>query len=261
MTVRERLLAISELNIEQKLMHMRGGQLDEYIHALNTFVENLPKLDEELKSTLAEKDFFSFSGALTDIRDMLVLIHANDLAEECLKLINGLVSMKPEKIEAHMTYLLSVLTMLSIDIQMSVYKDETDEGAVEAGLNEGADTLETWKKSILVVDDNAFFLDSIKFVLKDSGYKLTCVNSGMAALRFLQNNSPDLFILDIEMPEMDGYELALKIRAYGKKSPIIFLTGNSSKDYVVRAIKVGASDFIVKPISRQHVLERIRKFV
>jgi len=258
MTIRERLLGIAELKIDEKLMHMRGAHLDEYIQALNSFVENFPKLEAELKNTLAEKDYFSFSGCLSDVREMLIQIHANELAEECLKLINGLVTIKPEKVEALMTYMLSVLTMLSIDIQMAVYKDEEIEEEAPEEVNNFS---ESWKKSILAVDDNAFFLDSIKKALQGADYKLTCVNSGIAAMRFLQNHTPDLFILDIEMPEMDGYELALKIRAYGKKSPIIFLTGNSSKEYVIKAIKLGAADFIVKPITQQHVIERIGKFI
>jgi len=258
MSIRERLLEIAELNNDEKLMHMRGANLDEYILSLNSFIKSLPKLEEELKSTLAERDYFSFSGCLSDVRDLLIHIHANELAEDCLKLINSLVSCKPEKVEARMTYLLSVLTMLSIDIQMAVYKDEeADEEAPHAAI----DTAESWKKSILAVDDSEFFLDAIKRALHGAEYKLTCVNSGMAAMKFLQKHTPDLFILDIEMPEMNGYELAQKIRAYGKKAPIIFLTGNSSKEYVLKAIKVGAADFIIKPITQQQVLERIRRFI
>jgi len=256
MTIRERLLGISELNIEQKLMHMRGGQLDEYVQTLNMFVDSYPTLEEELKEALEEKDYFSFSGCLSDIRDMLVNIRADELAEECLKLINGLASIKHEKIEARTTFLLSVLTMLSIDVQMAVHKPDEDEQLVEYDMPY---IPETGKKSILAVDDNAFFLDTLKSALHDTEYKLICVNSGISAMRFLQNHSPDLFILDIEMPEMDGYELAQKIRGYGKKAPIIFLTGNSTKECVMKALTMGAADFIVKPITKNQVLERIRR--
>jgi len=256
MTIRERLLGISELNIEQVLMHMRGGQLDEYIQALNSFVESYPSLEAELKATLEEKDYFTLSGCLSDIRDMLILIRADDLAEESLKLINGLVNTKHEKIEARATFLLSVLTMLSIDIQMAVYQDEDEEEPLQEDFE---DQPEGWKKSILAVDDSAFFLDSLKSTLHGTDYKLTCVNSGVSALRFLQNHSPDLFILDIDMPEMNGYELAHNIRAYGKKAPIIFLTGNATQEYVIKAIKAGAADFIVKPITHKQAVERINK--
>jgi len=237
---------------------MRGGQLDKYVQTLNTFVERLPALETELKADLEKKDHTSISRHLSDIRGMLIQIHADELEAECLKFINGLVSDKAEKIEARMTYLLSVLTMLSIDIQMAVYKEETEEAPVQ---REAADEQEPVKKSILAVDDNAFFLNTLKTALQDTGYKLTCVNSGMAALRYLKKNNPDLFILDIDMPIMDGYELARKIRAYGKKAPILFLTGNATREYVVQALKAGAADFIVKPFTQEQVIERIGRHI
>jgi FixJ family two-component response regulator len=59
------------------------------------------------------------------------------------------------------------------------------------------------------------------------------------------------------MPKMSGYELAEKIRGNGHEAPIIFLTGNSAKEYVIRAIKAGASDFIVKPIYKENLTEKI----
>jgi FixJ family two-component response regulator len=61
------------------------------------------------------------------------------------------------------------------------------------------------------------------------------------------------------MPKMNGYELAEKIRESGHEAPIIFLTGNSAKEYVIKAIKAGGSDFIVKPIYKENLTEKINK--
>jgi CheY-like chemotaxis protein len=91
------------------------------------------------------------------------------------------------------------------------------------------------KKTVLAVDDAAFFLNILKKYVSGTGHKLICVNSGDAALKYLVAHDPDLFILDIEMPEMNGYELAQKIRNEGKKAPIIFLTGNAKREDVVKA--------------------------
>ena len=259
MSIRERLLGISELNIERMFITIRSSQYDDYIRVLNSFVEDYPKCEAELKSALEQKDYLSYSSRLVAIRDMLIEIHASELAVECQKQINGLVSFKHEKIEAHMNYLLSMLTILSIDIQMAVYKDENEEE--EAPQAEITNEPETEQKSILAVDDSTFSLDALKNALKDTEYKLTGVTSGEAALRFLQNHSPDLFILDIEMPGMDGYELAQKIRNCGNKAPVIFLTGNATKEYVLKAFKAGAADFIVKPVIQKQVLDRIGKFI
>jgi len=117
------------------------------------------------------------------------------------------------------------------------------------------------RKSILAVDDTEFFLRTLKSLLQDTPYKLTCTTSGTTALKFLQKNHPNLFILDIDMPNMNGYELALRIRASGQTAPIIFLTGNSTEESIIKALQVGAMDFIAKPISRVQVLERIIKLV
>jgi DNA-binding response OmpR family regulator len=116
-------------------------------------------------------------------------------------------------------------------------------------------------KCILAVDDSAFILGILKNILIEAGYKLTCVTSSADALRYLLKNRPDLFILDIEMPQINGYELAEKIREVGQSAPIIFLTANSTKEYLIKAVSSGAVDFIVKPINKEHVLSRIAKHI
>lgn len=261
MTTRERLLDIAELNIEQRFIQMWRGEYEEYIQALNSFIEDFPKREIELKKALEAKDYLSFSKCLVNIKDMLLLIHADGLAEDCMKQINGLVALKHEKVEAYMTYLLSVLTILSIDIQMALFKDGEEGEEEETFPQVITDESDPMKRSILAVDDNAFLLDTLKKALLDTEYKLIGVSSGKAALKFIQNHSPDLFILDIEMPEMDGYELAQKIREYGIKAPIIFITGNATKDYVLKAIRADAADFIVKPVTKKQVIERINKVI
>lgn len=193
---------------------------------------------------------------------MLSQIGAKKFAADCASMIDEFSSMNAGRLEAFTEGFLSSVSSLSIDIQMAIYSEEpaasgaAGSGGVGAG-NGGADSV----ISILAVDDNAFFLNTIKSYLQGTPYKLTCVNSGNVALRFLEKNTPNLMILDIDMPEMDGYELAGKIRERGIKAPIIFLTGNASKEYVIKAVKAGAADFIIKPISKEQALEKIAKYV
>ncbi|MCL2694343.1 MAG: response regulator, partial [Oscillospiraceae bacterium] len=111
--------------------------------------------------------------------------------------------------------------------------------------------MENEQKLILAVDDASFLLQTLKMHLSETPYKLVCVTSGADALRFVEKRIPDLYILDVEMPEMDGYELALELMERGKSAPIIFLTGNSDKESVAKALSVGASDFIIKPINKE----------
>ncbi|MDR0795765.1 MAG: response regulator [Tannerella sp.] len=260
MKIRERLLEIPELNIQQQLVQMSNAQLDEYIQTLNSFVEGFPSKEKEIQDDLSANEDRSFFKRLISIKDMLISIHADELAEECKTQIDKLQFAKHEKIEAYTTYFLSTLAMLSIDIQMAVHADgEEETHPVEAVKD--TEKSKADGKSILAVDDNTYFLDILKDALRDTEYHLACVTSGSAALRYLQNHRPDLYILDIEMPEMDGYQLARSIRSRGMKAPVIFLTGNASKEYVAKAVKAGAADFIIKPINKEHVQQRINKHI
>ena len=266
MTVRQRLHEITELNITKRLTQMKAGQLDEYIQALNLFVDSFPAQEADLRIAIENADNIAISKCLAAIREMLVSIYADDMAAECLKQIAAIKNTKPEKLEVYLTHLLTSAATLSIDIQMAVFADQNcEEAPLSDNSTDGEQSeqsvTEQSVKSILAVDDRPFHLNTLKNCLQETPYKLTCVASGNAALSFLQNRSPDLFILDIEMPEMDGYELAEKIKASGRSAPIIFLTANSTKEYVMRAIKIGAADFIVKPISKKQVLERIERLI
>jgi CheY-like chemotaxis protein len=80
-------------------------------------------------------------------------------------------------------------------------------------------------------------------------YQVIAVPSGKAALAVIITQKPNLFILDIDMPDMDGYELARRIRSNSNftNTPLIFLTGNSSREHITKAMEVGCNDFIVKP--------------
>lgn len=112
-------------------------------------------------------------------------------------------------------------------------------------------------KHILVVDDSKFSLAFEKKVLS-SIYRVTAVTSGKQALKFLQNNSCDIILLDINMPEMDGFQTMDRIKAELKNPPpIIFLTASDDEHTESRCLKAGAIDFVTKPFSETVILSRI----
>ena len=117
-------------------------------------------------------------------------------------------------------------------------------------------------KIILAVDDMPEILSFVSNALK-SRFNVIAVPSGKAALSVLQTRKPDLFILDIDMPEMDGYELAQFIRNTDghAKTPLVFLTGNSTRAHVTKAMSIGCDDFIVKPTSHERLLTVAGKFL
>lgn len=115
-------------------------------------------------------------------------------------------------------------------------------------------------KHILTVDDNKSNLVSAKSALSGL-YKVTAVTSGEQALRFLENNCPDLILLDINMPEMDGFEVMEKIKANESRChiPVIFLTADNSAETESRCLEEGAIDFIAKPFVPKVMLSRISR--
>ena len=259
---KNQFFGIAQLNADGRIERMDDDYFNRYVKALQMFIGSYPAQEELLKTELSAADYINCKQSLTAVGGMLNKIQADSLAEECIKYADSLESGEHEANMAGITDLLAVISALSIDIQMAMYtENEQDEKAKTNAQKGKTDDRPGENSSILAVDDVTFFLNTLKSFLQDISCKLTCVNSGEAALRFLNRNDPDLFILDIEMPEMNGYELAQKIRAKGHKAPIIFLTGNASENDVIKAIKVGASDFIVKPINKKQLLERIAKFI
>jgi len=125
-------------------------------------------------------------------------------------------------------------------------------------------TEQTYKNSdfgsILVVDDNALNLQLISSLLRTNSYKPVIANSGANALKYLEQKIPDLILLDIMMPEMDGFEVIkrLKENASYAEIPVIFLTAKSDVTDVVNGFRLGAVDFITKPFRSEEVLARIK---
>ncbi len=115
-------------------------------------------------------------------------------------------------------------------------------------------------KSILVVDDSKANLTLAKQALEDY-YQVNLVISGQMALRFLEKKTPDLILLDINMPEMDGKETLKQIRATeeNKEIPVIFLTAKTDPETEVECLELGATDFIAKPFVPQVMRSRIAR--
>lgn len=119
------------------------------------------------------------------------------------------------------------------------------------------------KKSIVAVDDSGLILKMLEKLLSGK-YEYFGFSKGMRALKYLKDaQTPDLIILDIEMPEIDGYEMLGMIRKKEelKEVPVLFLTSNNDKAHVVKAIKTGANDYIVKPIDEDVFMDKVRKLL
>lgn len=117
-------------------------------------------------------------------------------------------------------------------------------------------------QKILVVDDDPVILKWVKTLLKGKGYKVAVVETGQAALESIKKDAPDLIILDIILPDMDGYQVCNKIRAsaeYGNV-PIIFLTVRDKElnDQIIQRLNIV---YIQKPANGQVLLEKIEQLL
>ncbi|HBF43661.1 MAG TPA: hypothetical protein DDW42_08565 [Desulfobacteraceae bacterium] len=114
-------------------------------------------------------------------------------------------------------------------------------------------------KCILIVDDDEMVRIAINELLKPEGYEVRLASSGANALEMLEKDGCDLLMLDIIMPEMDGFELCKRIRekeAY-RETPIVFLSAKSREEDRKQGIEAGANLFLSKPISPDKLLEII----
>jgi putative two-component system response regulator len=119
------------------------------------------------------------------------------------------------------------------------------------------------KKKILVVDDSEIDLELIEIMLQDK-YTILPTKSGKEALDYLlHHDSVDLILLDLIMPEMDGWETFSRIKDLGSITnvPIAFLTSVHGKEEQNRAKEIGAADYIFKPYTREKLLERIKNIL
>jgi two-component system, OmpR family, alkaline phosphatase synthesis response regulator PhoP len=116
------------------------------------------------------------------------------------------------------------------------------------------------KDRILVVDDEEDLLELIRYNLSKEGYRVTCAASGEAALREARANPPDLIVLDLLLPNVDGLEVCklLKNDSRTKHVPIVMLTAKAEEADMVTGLELGADDYITKPFSPRVLTARIK---
>ena len=115
------------------------------------------------------------------------------------------------------------------------------------------------KTKILLVDDEKDIVEFLQYNLHQEGFDVITAYNGMEALKMLPEK-PDLIILDIMMPQLNGYDVCKKIRALPeyRLTPVIFLTARASEVDEIRGLEIGANDFIQKPISPKKLIARVK---
>ena len=115
------------------------------------------------------------------------------------------------------------------------------------------------RKTILVVDDEKDIVEMIGFNLRRNGYEVLTAHDGLTALQIAQRQSPDLIILDLMMPGLDGTEVTRRLKADPKLAqiPLLMLTARSEETDVVVGLTLGADDYVTKPFSMKILLARL----
>lgn len=116
-------------------------------------------------------------------------------------------------------------------------------------------------KTVLLVDDNPEIIELVQLVLSKSGYKMVIARSGGEALRICGEGSPDLVLMDLRMPDMDGAAAIRTLRNEGFNKPIIVLTGSESPEDRERAMAAGCDDYILKTMEMRDLEVSIDGFL
>ncbi|HEX2223733.1 MAG TPA: response regulator transcription factor [Thermoanaerobaculia bacterium] len=111
---------------------------------------------------------------------------------------------------------------------------------------------------IALVDDEENLRETVAFALRREGYQVELFADGLAAWRSFERGLPDLAVLDILMPQMDGLELCRRVRALSERLPILFLTSRDEELDRVLGLELGADDYLCKPFSMRELMARIK---
>ena len=113
------------------------------------------------------------------------------------------------------------------------------------------------KNNVFLIDDDKNILTSVSMLLETEGYKVRTFSDGESGLKAILENDPDIAVVDIKMPRLDGIELLKKVRKTSDM-PVIFLTSKDTEIDELLGLKIGADDYITKPFSQKILIERIR---
>jgi len=141
------------------------------------------------------------------------------------------------------------------DVKYSEFEHTTDTVIEES--------IKIIKKEILIVDDDPLVIRLLQTPLEKSGYRIKVADQGLKALDMVKKDPPDLILLDILMPMLDGFKVTrlLKFDKRFKDIPIIVLTSRATEDERKKGEQVGADEFLYKPLRLQQVLKVVKKYL
>ena len=116
----------------------------------------------------------------------------------------------------------------------------------------------TMSATILIVEDEYAVARGIQYALQQEGYDVTVARNGEEGLEFATQRAPDLVVLDVRLPGMDGFEILRRLRSSGSKAPVLMLTARDDEVDKVVGLEMGADDYMTKPYGLRELMSRIR---
>src|SRR5258707_7805772 len=111
---------------------------------------------------------------------------------------------------------------------------------------------------LLVVDDEPNILELLSASLRYAGFEVVTAAAGTEAVQAAQRHRPDLIVLDVMLPDMDGFDVVRRLRGGGDRIPVVFVTAGDAMDDKIRGVTLGGEDYVTKPFSLEEVIARIR---
>jgi two-component system OmpR family response regulator len=112
--------------------------------------------------------------------------------------------------------------------------------------------------TVLLVDDDPHLLEVLQLALEAAGFATRTARHGLEALRVVAQQAPDVIVLDVQMPELDGTEVCRRLRAQGSAIPILFLSSRAEEIDRVLGLELGGDDYLAKPFSTRELVARVR---
>ncbi len=134
-------------------------------------------------------------------------------------------------------------------------------GAVHSGVTVGTDARQEGAQArpkLLVVEDDPNIVELLSASLRFAGFDVTAATSGAEAVAAARESRPDLMVLDVMLPDLDGFEVIRRLREGGVRTPVVFLTARDATDDKIRGLTLGGDDYVTKPFSLEELTARIR---
>ena len=134
-------------------------------------------------------------------------------------------------------------------------------GAVHSGVTVGTDARQEGAQArpkLLVVEDDPNIVELLSASLRFAGFDVTAATSGAEAVATARESRPDLMVLDVMLPDLDGFEVIRRLREGGVRTPVVFLTARDATDDKIRGLTLGGDDYVTKPFSLEELTARIR---